>query len=118
VTGRGEESALTFLAAVVAQAALPLGLRVPEPELAGRESRVASLALAVLDPADAAAAERLRGEPVLLAAFFQNIDLLYRHGYPRADAVAMLVMRALEGFEDEPGGGAGEAGGARQDAPF
>lgn len=49
-------------------------------------------------PADAstldAAARRLLADPPMLAAFFQNLDLL--DAGPRADAVALLLMRAME----------------------
>jgi hypothetical protein len=44
----------------------------------------------------------LAADPPLLAAFFQNVDLLYRHGYPHADAVGALVMGAVE-LLDEAG---------------
>lgn len=42
------------------------------------------------------AAHDLAGDPALLAAFFQNIDLLYADRFPRADAVSALILRALE----------------------
>jgi hypothetical protein len=106
--------ALPFLEAVVVQAAFPLGLDLPTDERAEREPEVAGLALELLLGAEAAgeaaphpeaAAARLRGDPALLAAFFQNVDLLYRHAFAGADAVSLLVMRALE--EPRAGGDGG-----------
>ena len=46
--------------------------------------------------APARAAARLAGDAPLLAAAFQNVDLLYAHRCPRADAVSLLVMGAVE----------------------
>lgn len=34
-------------------------------------------------------------DPLLLSAIFQNIDLLYAHDYPHADAVSMLTLDAV-----------------------
>jgi hypothetical protein len=100
-------AALPFLEAVVVQAAFPLGLDLPAGERVEREREVARLALELLLGAEAeAAAARLRGDPALLAAFFQNIDLLYRHRFAGADAMSLLVMRALE----EPRAGADGGG--------
>ncbi len=48
------------------------------------------------DPAAPGAAQRLAADPPTLASFFQNADLLFEHGFAGADAVALLVMRALE----------------------
>jgi hypothetical protein len=99
----GAGTALPFVEATVLQAAHPLGTNVTAPGAAEREWRTANLTLellldavpAVRAPSEDAAA-RLRAEPRLLAAFFQNIDLLYQHGFPYADAVSGLVLRALE----------------------
>lgn len=41
-------------------------------------------------------AHDLANDPALLAAFFQNIDLLYADRFHQADAVSALVLRALE----------------------
>lgn len=38
----------------------------------------------------------LARDPVLLSSFFQNIDLLYAHGYRHADRVSGQIMRAVE----------------------
>ena len=49
-----------------------------------------------------ALAERLLSEPALAASFFQNVDLLYTHAYPGADAVSGLIVRVLEiAMQDE-----------------
>ena len=42
------------------------------------------------------AAHELAGDPALLAAFFQNVDLLYAGQFFCADAVSALILRALE----------------------
>ena len=34
-------------------------------------------------------------DPVLLAAIFQNIDLLYAHDYPWADAISVMTLEAV-----------------------
>ena len=43
-----------------------------------------------------AAARSLLARPPLLAAFFQNLDLLYHHGAPGATEVSLLLMRVME----------------------
>ena len=49
--------------------------------------------------------DRLLEDPPLAAAIFQNVDLLFTHGHPGADAVGSLVMRVVErAFEAEEGG--------------
>lgn len=40
-------------------------------------------------------AERLAAEPVVLSSFFQNVDLLYDHRSPLADAVSGLILEAV-----------------------
>lgn len=85
----GHPSALSFLEAVTGQVA---HRGDPQDE---REVGQRALAL-LLHPGAENAAARLVGEPPMLAAFFQNVDLLFEHHDPGADAVAGLVMRALE----------------------
>ena len=46
--------------------------------------------------------ERLARDPVLLSVFFQNIDLLYAHDHPGAEAVSLAVMTAIERLEPPP----------------
>jgi hypothetical protein len=121
----GEEdaaAALPFLEAVVQQTAFPLGESVSAAEAPERQRKTVRQVIDLLLATRAAggeaaagdrdeAAERLRAHPVLLAAFFQNIDLLYQQAYPHADAVSLLVMRALDNRE-EPGRAPGEAASA------
>lgn len=40
-------------------------------------------------------AESLAAEPVVLSSFFQNVDLLYDHRSPLADAVSGLILEAV-----------------------
>jgi hypothetical protein len=56
--------------------------------------RVVDLLLAA-ERGDAAAEHALAGDHAMLAAFFQNVDLLYQHGCPTADAVSGLILQAL-----------------------
>lgn len=107
----GASAAAAFVEAVTVQAAFPLGLDAPPREWARRERAVADAVLSLLmdagtggaGPAPGAPAQ-LRHDPPLLAAFFQNVDLLYAHGYRDADAVSALVMRALEGLDEDGSG--------------
>jgi hypothetical protein len=96
---------LPFAEAVVMQMARPAG----DPPDAARERdtalRVARLlALRERPPsvADRRASSLLQEDAVLLAAFFQNVDLLYDAGDPEADRVSRWIMTALE----RPGSGA------------
>jgi len=93
--------ALPFATAVVAQVAHPLG--APAAAHPSRRERavgrrlVRLLAASVGDaPAVERAADALAGDPPLLAAAFQNVDLLYAHACPAADRVSLLVMGAIE----------------------
>lgn len=47
--------------------------------------------------------DSLMAEPIMAAAFFQNVDLLYDSSFPRADAVSSAIMQALEGLSAEAG---------------
>ena len=62
------------------------------------------------DPAHAAEREariaRLLADPVLLAAIFQNIDLLYAHRSREAPGVSALVMTVMERARDAERGSA------------
>lgn len=99
--------AAPFVEAVTLQASRPLGVPDTGVNPAERERRTARTVLEMLRLATAAevdggasgAAEALSRYPELHAAFFQNIDLLYEHGYIHADPVAVLVMRAVERLE-------------------
>ena len=96
-----------FLDAVATHVAFGLGADPADASTTERmiDARVA--ALAVLGDCGAlggrreqervdAAARLLLANPPLLAAFFQNLDLLYHHGAPGATEVSLLLMRAME----------------------
>ncbi|MDP9349132.1 MAG: hypothetical protein M3P24_08330 [Gemmatimonadota bacterium] len=85
----GHPSAFPFLEAVTGQVA-----HRGDPR---DEWEVGKRALALLlDPRGEGAEARLLAEPPMLAAFFQNVDLLFDHHDEAAEPVAALVMRALE----------------------
>lgn len=93
--------ALPFVEAVVVQLVYPLGGPAPaspeEAERAVGDRVVAMLGASTADPHfTARAAADLAADAALLAAFFQNVDLLHSHRCPHADAVSLLVMAALE----------------------
>ncbi|MDB4949236.1 MAG: hypothetical protein JWM27_1885 [Gemmatimonadetes bacterium] len=112
-----------FVREIVREVAFPLGTSAGTADPAERsalvERTVRALVRDAAGDADARedAARRLASQPPLLAAFFQNADLLYDERHPSADAVSAAVMRAVEllGGEDgrppdttDPGGsGAG-----------
>ena len=96
---------MAFVDAVVAQLTGPAGaLRGADAE---ERARLTETVRALLRGAGGneheALAELLRADHALAASFFQNLDLLHRHDHPRADAVARLVMRAIEGWYPEHG---------------
>lgn len=92
------DPALPFAEAVVLQAAHPLGRAATkrrEVETAARVADILHERRSGSQPGEAAAA--LAADPELLAAFFQNIDLLYAQADPHADVVSGWIMRALPG---------------------
>ena len=100
--GRGS-CTLPFAEEVVRQVAHPLGAE-PSPDPEGEEARTAARVLALLgaafegtSDARAAAVRRLGKDGTMLAAFFQNLDLLEDCARGHAGAVAALVAAALEG---------------------
>jgi hypothetical protein len=98
--GRGS-CTIAFAGEVVRQVAHPLGA-APAADRAAAERRVADDLLALLcaafdgGAARAEAARRLSREPVVLAALFQNLDLLVECPSGHAGAVAALVAGALD----------------------
>jgi hypothetical protein len=97
-----------FVRAVVRQLA---GSTVPDPSGAAgdpdarTEAAVRRLVGAAVEGGSTAAlGAELAGDVPLLASFFQNVDLLYAHGYADADAVSALIMAALEALETPDGG--------------
>ncbi len=98
------EKLVAFVEAVVLMVAHPLGAVNADwiaSELATAE-RVVGLLQRSLAGEDvvAAAADELAAEPAMLAAFFQNLDLLPTGGHRAADAVALLVMLGLSRLEE------------------
>lgn len=101
---------MPFAEAVLAQAGRPLGTAA-DP---AREMRVAATLARLLAeygsrPSDAPAVEPIRelvADPLLLSAFFQNIDLLYETGAAEGPRIATWVMDALEAISGmrRPGG--------------
>lgn len=101
------DSASRFLREVSEQAAHRLGWE-PDLEESRRLAAAREFASGMLERAVAAAHDRderalseaaheLASSPPMLAAFYQNIDLLYyRDAFADADALSALVMRALE----------------------
>ncbi len=105
-------AALPFAEAVVHQVAHPLGARVaagaPE-QRAARERAVAAVLLATIGAAASRderlleqAADQLAADAALLAACYQNLDLLPAFGHAASDAVALLVGRAVERLAARP----------------
>jgi hypothetical protein len=92
---------IEFVDAVVLLVAHPLGgagARDDAAELTTADRVIALIeqSLAGETAADDAAND-LAAEPEMLAAFFQNLDLLPSGGHRAADAVALLIMVALDG---------------------
>jgi hypothetical protein len=106
----GDAGALRFAEAVFTQLTGPAGALAAAPP-AARHALALHLSDLLLDSplaaADDALALRLLSQPPLAAAFFQNLDLLYRHHSPLADPVGALLMRALEIAAAEESGPAG-----------
>lgn len=108
-----DSAALGFIRAASEQAAFRLGWNDAEPDLSRRHADAAGMVTALLERAvDATrigdsralsvAAHELAASPPMLAAFYQNIDLLYMDGFADADAVSALIMRALEHSAEMP----------------
>jgi len=98
--------ALTFIEAVVGQRACPVGdstaqrLSVEDRQIA--ERRIAEQVIGLVEAGRAGesrmvhAAEELAADPALLAAFFQNLNLLPADGGSHVDAIALLTSAALQ----------------------
>lgn len=102
-----QDAAAGFIRAASEQAAHRLGWTAGGTDDPSRESNarvfVSSLVERAVeaerasdDRALSRAAFELASSPPMLAAFYQNIDLLYADGFRDADAVSALIMRALE----------------------
>lgn len=89
----------------MSQLAHPPGMAAEDPVQAEAAAAGAVVRLLSLseDPSRAAeAVELLASDGRLLAAVFQNADLLYLHAYPYADALSLRTLAALHRAE-EPG---------------
>lgn len=119
-----EETALgaagsAFAEAVVMQRAHPLGEHPSEENASAAalrtEATVASQVLALIalggegEAEVERAAHELANDPALLAAFFQNLDLLPPDGSPAVNGIALMIVGALQRLADTPGGDTPEA---------
>ena len=88
-----------FIEAVVLLVAHPLGdpeTPATAAELATADRVIALVQRAVAGESEAVdAAGELAAEPEMLAAFFQNLDVLPGGGHRAAEDIALLVMLAL-----------------------
>ncbi len=91
----GAESLIPFATAVSEH----LGLNADGPEREAILGEVAEILQQALDPGEDPPVERLAANPVLLASFFQNTDLLHPSA-PETGLVARLVMAAVERLDD------------------
>ena len=106
----GASDASTFIEAVVVQRAQPLGeMATGDPD--DTHELVASHVLRLVgyavggEAGVARAAGELAEDAALLAAFFQNLDLLPPAPDPRADGIALMVGAAIQRLADmlDPG---------------
>ena len=85
-----------FVQAVVAQLTGTAGqLRDATEE---EQSLLRNRVMEVLDLAgedDDRLAAELPGDPPFASTLFQNVDLLYLHDHPNADAVGLLLLRVI-----------------------
>ena len=98
------EHGFPFMEAVILQRAYPLGglAAVDGTSEDDVADRVACLVMwsDMEEEARSHAAEALARDPALLAAFFQNLDLLPTNGPPPVDQIALLVAGALQRLAD------------------
>ena len=108
-----DDSAMGFIETTAEQAAQRLGWGMHAEE-SRRDADAHGTAWSLVERAVSAtraediraldeAAFELASSPPMLAAFYQNVDLLYNAGFPDADAVSALIMRALEHSAELPG---------------
>ena len=102
-----------FIRVASEQAAHRLGWSPGNPDATRRAAEAYAFVTALVERSVAAfhlndvhalheAAFALASSPPMLAAFYQNIDLLYADRFADADAVSALVMRALEHSAEMP----------------
>ena len=98
------DAGLAFVEAVIVQRAYPLGEQMT-PDSVTEEQVAEKVACLVTwsdmeDEAKSHAAKALASDPALLAAFFQNLDLLPTNGPPPVGQIALLVAGALQWLAD------------------
>lgn len=100
VGGGGAES---FVEAVVTQLSRALDGAGPgtQQQLDGLAGQLTSFLLACERGSADSAVQVLLAEPLLLSTVFQNVDLLYAHDYPHADAVGLATVDAVHRAAEE-----------------
>ena len=110
LAARDMEAALPFVRAVISQLLAPHDTNGVPPS-ADHVRQLGDRVVALVQAAAESGAERgaaaqpeavaaaLAHDAPMLAAFFQNIDLLYEAECPDANAVSTTIMRALERLE-------------------
>ncbi len=98
---------MTFVEAVIAQRVYPLDAPATFPSGLLEDPVVDQVARLIEriregDAEVALAARELANDPALLAAFYQNLDLLPADGGPTVDAIALLALAALQWLADTP----------------
>lgn len=97
----GRAGARPFAEAVAAQLAHPPGRRGDEAAERAAVDRIAGmLELATVDGVPDEAEVALLGDPWLLSAAFQNLDLLFGRGFSPADDFARLLARLVDRAEE------------------
>lgn|SRR5690606_15362178 len=86
-----------FVEAVIAQLARGIGVAGAgaQEQLEELADRLASILLAAEQNDTEPAVQLLAEDVTLLSTIFQNIDLLYAHEYPFADALSMMTLDAV-----------------------
>lgn len=86
-----------FVEAVVTQ--LARGIEEPgagaQQQVEWLTDRLTSILIRLEQGEPASISKELVLDPLLLASIFQNIDLLYEHRYPHADALSMVTLEAV-----------------------
>jgi hypothetical protein len=91
---REDDRAARFIDAATSQVARATGSPETQP-LDPMAERIAGMIRAVEQGDTESVRAALSADPVILAAFFQNVDLLYADAHEHADAVSMVILEAL-----------------------
>lgn len=102
---RDSPSALPFARAVFTQLARGPGAYAASsaPEIDSLARRISRMFHAA-ESGDSSIGDELAAQPLIAAAFFQNIDLLYDSRFPRADLVSVAIGQALQTLSEDDGG--------------